>query len=134
MAPLCIHCHKEHVFYDRQWKILSEAATQRCSQEKVFWKYAANLLENTHAEVRFHFIEISLRHGCSPVNLLHIFRTTFTKNTSWWLLLNIWTTMILKRFENQKNSQKIIHFIMIRNFLYILVKVTSPPTEVFWSF
>ena len=31
----------------------SEAATQRCSQEKVFWKYAANLQENTHAEVWF---------------------------------------------------------------------------------
>ena len=31
----------------------SEAATQRCFKEKVFWKYAANLQENTHAEVRF---------------------------------------------------------------------------------
>ena len=28
------------------------------------------------------FIEIALRHGCSPVNLLHIFRTAFLKNTS----------------------------------------------------
>ena len=34
-------------------KLLSEAATQRCSFEKVFWKYASNLQENTHAEVRF---------------------------------------------------------------------------------
>ena len=34
------------------------------------------------------FIEITLRHGCSPVNLLHIFRTSFTKNTSGLLLLN----------------------------------------------
>ena len=33
------------------------------------------------------FIEITLRHGCSPVNLLHIFRTPFPKNTSGWLLL-----------------------------------------------
>ena len=32
------------------------------------------------------FIEITLRHGCSPVNLLHIFRTPFTKNTSGRLL------------------------------------------------
>ena len=32
-------------------------------------------------------IEITLRHGCSPVNLLHIFRTPFPKNTSGWLLL-----------------------------------------------
>ena len=28
------------------------------------------------------FIELALRHGCSPVNFLHIFRTSFPKNTS----------------------------------------------------
>ena len=33
------------------------------------------------------FIETALRHGCSPVNLLHIFRTPFPKNTSVGLLL-----------------------------------------------
>ena len=31
-----------------QWK---EAVTQRCSWEKMLWKYAANLQEKTHAEV-----------------------------------------------------------------------------------
>ena len=36
------------------------------------------------------FIEITLRHGCSPVNLLHVFRATFLKNTSGWLLLAKW--------------------------------------------
>ena len=36
------------------------------------------------------FIEIALRHGCSPVNLLHIFKTPFPKNTSGRLLLNAW--------------------------------------------
>ena len=35
------------------------------------------------------FIEIALRHGCSPLNLLHLFRTPFTKNASGWLHLNI---------------------------------------------
>ena len=30
--------------------------------------------------------EIALRHGCSPVNLLHIFRTPFYKNTCGGLL------------------------------------------------
>ena len=34
------------------------------------------------------FIEITLQHECSPVNLLHIFRTHFPKNTSEWLLLS----------------------------------------------
>ena len=33
------------------------------------------------------FIEITLLHGCSPVNLLHISRTSFPKNTSGRLLL-----------------------------------------------
>ena len=35
----------------------------------------------------FNVIEIPPRHGCSPVNLLHISRTPFLKNTSGWLLL-----------------------------------------------
>ena len=34
------------------------------------------------------FFEITLWHGSSPVNLLHIFRTPFLKNTSGGLLLN----------------------------------------------
>ena len=34
------------------------------------------------------FVEITLRHGCFPVNFLHIFRKPFSKNTSGWLLLN----------------------------------------------
>ena len=47
----------------------------------MFWKYAANLQKNTN------FTEIALRHGCSPVKLLHIFRTPFYKNISGGLLL-----------------------------------------------
>ena len=38
-------------------------------------------------KLQSNFIEIALRYGCSPVNLLHIFRTPFPKNTSEWLLL-----------------------------------------------
>ena len=34
-------------------------------------------------------IEITLRHGYSAVNLLHTFRIPFLKNTSGWLLLNL---------------------------------------------
>ena len=35
------------------------------------------------------FIEIALRHGCSPVNLLHIFRAPFPRNTAKRLLLRL---------------------------------------------
>ena len=41
---------------------------------KVFRKCAANFQEKT------------LRHGCSAVNLINMFRTSFPKNTSGWLL------------------------------------------------
>ena len=39
-------------------------------------------------KVARNFIEITLQHGCSPVNLLHIFRTPFSKYTSGWLLID----------------------------------------------
>ena len=41
-------------------------------------------------------IEITLQHGCSSVNLLHISRTPFLNCTSGWLLLNY---MRNKRFR-----------------------------------
>ena len=45
--------------------------------------------------------EIILQHGCSPVNLLHIFKTPFPKNTSGKLLINYrrgaWTWVEVKR-------------------------------------
>ena len=34
------------------------------------------------------FIEIVLRYGCFPAHFLHIFRATFPKDTSGWLLLS----------------------------------------------
>ena len=34
------------------------------------------------------FIEIIYRHGCSPVHLLHIFKTFFPRNTSVSELIN----------------------------------------------
>ena len=40
---------------------------------------------NKVAKVKF--LKITLRHGCSPVNLLYIFRTPFSRITSGWLLL-----------------------------------------------
>ena len=48
------------------------------------------------------FIEIAFRHGFSPINLLHIFRTPFLKNTSGGLLLNR-----TENFKKQRSTQKI---------------------------
>ena len=55
--------------------------------------------------------EITLQHGCSPVNLPHILRTRYPKNTSGGLLLNnfiryswclyCWNGMKLQRHVNE---------------------------------
>ena len=50
------------------------------------------------------FIEIALRRGCSPVNLLHIFGTPFSRNTSGWLLLN--SDKPLAQYELQRIKKK----------------------------
>ena len=65
--------------------------------EKEFWKCAANLKftgeHPTQSAISIksqsNFIEIALRHGCFPISLPHIFRTTFSKNTSGGLLLSL---------------------------------------------
>ena len=54
----------------------SETTVQRCSQKNVFWKYAANLQENTHTSQLYWnhtltWVFSCIRHGCSLVNLLH---------------------------------------------------------------
>ena len=38
-------------------------------------------------KLQSNFIEITLWHGCSPINLLHILRTPFPRNTSGWPLI-----------------------------------------------
>ena len=54
-------------------------------------------------KLQSNFIEILFRHGCSPVNSLHIFRTPFLKNTSRRLLLMVNTMM-----ENKKGFTNIV--------------------------
>ena len=74
-----------------QKKHLSEAAVSRCSLKKVFWKYAANLLENTHEEVQFQAILLKSHFGMGVLlQICCIFlRTPFPKNTSGRLLLTL---------------------------------------------
>ena len=40
-------------------------------------------------KLQSNFIELTLRYGCSPLNLLHTFKTPFTKNSYGGLLLNL---------------------------------------------
>ena len=50
--------------------------TKGCSENMQQTDHAE---KNTYAEVRSNFTEITLRYGCSPVNLLYIFKTHFLR-------------------------------------------------------
>ena len=77
------------------------------------------------------FIEIALWHGCSPVNLLHIFRIPFPRKTSGWLLLGVFkgalsglrqvlaTESLLKMMKNAfyfTSRQELVSFSRYLNF------------------
>ena len=61
-------------------------------------------------KLQSNFIEITLCHGCSPGNLLHIFRTPFSKNTSGWLLPLIVFDTFCSRIFRETIFQCIIYF------------------------
>ena len=57
------------------------------------------------------FIEVTLRQGCSPVNVLNIFRTLFPKNTSGWLLLqkgSIYTFFVIMILNLKPNPTNVL--------------------------
>ena len=77
-------------------------ARQRSTRSEVFLtkgvmkkgsKFAGKLPHQSAISIKLqsNFIEITLRHGCSPVNLLNISRTRFLKNSSGGLLLKVET-------------------------------------------
>ena len=74
-------------FIEFQKKPSRGVARKRCSEnmQQIYRRTPMpNCDFNKVAKQRF---EITLRHGCSPLIFLHIFRTSFTKNTSGRLLL-----------------------------------------------
>ena len=80
------------------------------------------------------FIEITLRHVCSPVNLLYIFRTPFLKNTSGWLLLIFWTINVMNFLYTLSiscRSQMFLKINIFKNFA-ILLKRDSDPGVFLW--
>ena len=66
------------------------------------------------------FIEITLWHGYSPANLLHIFRTSFPKNTYGGLLLEIFVMVITKSLNVSNNELQIYRFFFWCYFLLFL--------------
>ena len=61
-------------------------------------------------KLQCNFTEITLRHVCSPVNMLHIFRTPFPKNTTGGLLLIIIALLLV----SAKLEEAVINFYEIK--------------------
>ena len=89
---------------------------------KIFFKFTGEHPCRSVISIKLqsNFIEITLPHGCSPVNSLHIFRTPFLKNTSKRLLpIHTWKLQVCLneyellvetrrwRVKNKKKPEKI---------------------------
>ena len=104
-----------------------ESAVQRCSWEKNSENMQQSYRRTPMPRCDFNkvallcnFIEIALRHGCSPVNLLHIFRTPFLRNTSKGLLLD--------------QPQRTLLYIKLQILRLQFFKVFSLFSPIFWNF
>ena len=81
-VPLTILILYSHEYYKLTSAVQSsQEKAKRCSEDM-------QQLHSTLFNKISSFVEITLRHGSSPVNLLHIFRTPFFKNTFEKLFLN----------------------------------------------
>ena len=61
------------------------------------------------------FTGIALRHGCSPLNLLHIFRKPFPKNTSGWLFL------IVKNLHTPQSYYNLYFILLSSQWLFVVL-------------
>ena len=75
----------------------TEAAFQRCSYKKGVLKLWSKF--TGEHPLQTNFTEITLRHGCSLVNLRHIFGPPFPKNTPGGLLLVILYSVLLNVYN-----------------------------------
>ena len=90
--------------YFQEYMVLIKAnlGTYRSSPPEVFLGKGAR-------PCRSNFIEITLRHVCFPVNLLHFFRTPLLKNTSGRLLLHLqikYNVYYLNQLKSKKKKKK----------------------------
>ena len=77
--------------------LLSHSLLQKQPPRGVLWKRCSENMQQIY-RLLCNFIEITLRHGGSPVNLLHISWRSFLENTSGWLLL-LTLAFYLERFS-----------------------------------
>ena len=83
-----IHLENVFTFCKKKWTLCkhsSEAALYRCSYKKVFWKYAAYLQGEypcrsvISIKLQSNFIQITIRHGRSLVNMLQFLDHRFLR-------------------------------------------------------
>ena len=98
------------------WPDLGPCPTARSSRPEVFLKIAVLEIRckftgehpcrsTISIKLQSNFIEITLRHWCSPVYLLHIFRTPFFKNTSGELFLKICDRKCLNCWQHKLKAR-----------------------------
>ena len=120
MSPVCISAMLRFLVTDF---LVSKAAThipRKMCPENMPQIYRGPCRSVISLKLLCNFIEITLPNGCSPVNLLHILRTPFLKNTSEWLLLlvrhpglfsmiwenHFYTTSLLNKYLTSKYANK----------------------------
>ena len=98
-TKLCIGGVNIFLFIDRsiQKQPRRSVLRKRCSKVMQQIYRRAPMPKRSFNEVASNFIEIALRHGCSPINLLHISGKPFPKNTSGVLLYILFHFPWLKR-------------------------------------
>ena len=94
--------------------LLKEAALHSCAYEKMLRITGEHLCQSIILiKLQSNFIiEITLQHGCSPVNLLHIFRTPFPKGL-------VTHSDILKIYRIIQYSKNIFKCNMVKNIFKI---------------
>ena len=89
------------------WKGTRGNDWQKQPFRSVLWKRCSENMQQIHrspmqkCDLLCNFIEIVLRHGCSPASLFYIFRTAFPKKSSRRLLLDWLESGHVKKFRKK---------------------------------
>ena len=96
---------------------------KRCSEnmQQIYSKHQGR--SAISVKLPCNFIEITLLHGCSPVNLLHVLRAPFLKNTSRRLLLKLYQNpfFFTMKWNVNKPNRKIVKTVCETAFLSFIV-------------
>ena len=121
------------LFTKQHYSNLNPHDSHRSSHQEVFLGKGIQQIYRRTPMSKCDFNKVTKRHGCSPVNLLHIFRALFPRNTFGSLLLfsvprKLWKGggIIWKRADSGKFRTlllgKVIALLKTCHLLYLLLK------------